>query len=78
MTQPPPGGSSPQPPRAPDGEQPAEETENLPARRGEERLAEPVVRTGMFGAHGTERLGQFVEVAAVRALALERRRAVHP
>src|ERR1700751_2593951 len=35
------------------GEPPAEENHNLPARRGEERLAEPVVRTGMFGATGT-------------------------
>ena len=38
----------------PGGETPAEETENLPARRGEERLAAPVVRTGMFGVHGTQ------------------------
>ena len=27
--------------------------ENLPARLGEERLAEPVVRTGMFGVQDT-------------------------
>jgi NADH-quinone oxidoreductase subunit C len=32
---------------------PAEEAENLPAKLGEERLAEPVVRTGMFGVQGT-------------------------
>src|ERR1700722_20283722 len=41
----------------PSGGQPpaeeAEENESLPAKRGEERLAEPVVRTGMFGVHGT-------------------------
>ena len=30
-----------------------EESENLPARRGEERLEAPVVRTGMFGVTGT-------------------------
>jgi NADH-quinone oxidoreductase subunit C len=41
------------PPPAPGGETPAEENENLPARRGEERLTAPVVRTGMFGVHGT-------------------------
>src|SRR5580704_15209011 len=46
MTQPPPGGSS-------GGEPPAEENESLPARLGEERLAAPVVRTGMFGVEGT-------------------------
>src|SRR5882724_10809501 len=48
MTQSPPGGSS--------GEPPAEEAEgnaSLPARRGEERLSAPVVRTGMFGVQGT-------------------------
>ncbi|HEY3686766.1 MAG TPA: NADH-quinone oxidoreductase subunit C, partial [Streptosporangiaceae bacterium] len=28
----------------------AQAADNLPARAGEERLAEPVVRTGMFGA----------------------------
>ena len=32
---------------------PAEEEASLPARLGEERLAEPVVRTGLFGVHGT-------------------------
>jgi len=36
------------------GETPSEESENLPARLGEERLAAPVVRTGMFGVHGTQ------------------------
>jgi NADH-quinone oxidoreductase subunit C len=41
------------PPSSSNGGRPAEESENLPARRGEERLAEPVVRTGMFGADGT-------------------------
>ena len=45
MTQPPPGASG--------GEPPAEENESLPARLGEERLAAPVVRTGMFGVEGT-------------------------
>jgi len=34
------------------GDEP-EDNENLPARRGEERLEEPVVRTGMFGVTGT-------------------------
>jgi NADH-quinone oxidoreductase subunit C len=37
----------------PGGTPPAEENANLPARLGEERLAAPVVRTGMFGVHGT-------------------------
>src|SRR3984885_3294514 len=32
------------------GEPPAEENDSLPAKLGEERLARPVVRTGMFGA----------------------------
>ena len=31
----------------------SEDGENLPAKLGEERLAEPVVRTGMFGVQGT-------------------------
>jgi NADH-quinone oxidoreductase subunit C len=35
------------------GEESAEDSENLPARRGEERLESPVVRTGMFGVTGT-------------------------
>jgi NADH-quinone oxidoreductase subunit C len=39
-----------QPPAA---EPPAEESANLPARLGEERLAEPVARTGMFGTTST-------------------------
>ncbi|MGH3280419.1 MAG: NADH-quinone oxidoreductase subunit C [Trebonia sp.] len=44
----------------PGGETPAEENEgngengNLPARLGEERLAAPVDRSGMFGVHGTQ------------------------
>src|SRR6202021_210158 len=46
MTQPPPGGSC-------GGEPPAEENESLPAKLGEERLAAPVVREGMFGVEGT-------------------------
>ena len=35
--------------------EPAEDDDaaNLPARRGEERLSEPVVRTGMFGTFGS-------------------------
>jgi NADH-quinone oxidoreductase subunit C len=38
----------------PVAEQPsAEENANLPARRGEDRLAEPVARTGMFGTTST-------------------------
>jgi NADH-quinone oxidoreductase subunit C len=35
------------------GETPTEENANLPARLGEERLAEPVARTGMFGTTST-------------------------
>jgi NADH-quinone oxidoreductase subunit C len=35
------------------GEPPAEENGGLPARQGEQRLAAPVVRSGMFGVHGT-------------------------
>ena len=31
-----------------------EDSENLPARRGEERLEAPVARTGMFGVQGTQ------------------------
>ncbi len=45
-----------QPPRAGSGgqaEPPAEADGNLPARLGEERLNEPVVRLGMFGVQGT-------------------------
>jgi len=37
----------------PGGEPPAEENGGLPARLGEERLAESVTRTGMFGAQTT-------------------------
>jgi NADH-quinone oxidoreductase subunit C len=37
----------------PSGEPPAEGNGGLPARLGEERLAAPVVRQGMFGVHGT-------------------------
>ena len=37
----------------PGGEPPAADEAGLPARRGEERLEAPVVRTGMFGADGT-------------------------
>jgi NADH-quinone oxidoreductase subunit C len=39
--------------QSPAEEAPAEENANLPARRGEERLAEPVARTGMFGTTST-------------------------
>jgi NADH-quinone oxidoreductase subunit C len=35
------------------GDPPAEENGGLPARQGEQRLAAPVVREGMFGVHGT-------------------------
>src|ERR1700751_4513753 len=35
------------------GEPPAEENDSLPAKLGEERLAAPGVRPGMFGVHGT-------------------------
>ena len=37
----------------PGGEPPAEDSAGLPARRGEERVAAPVVRTGMFGVTTT-------------------------
>jgi NADH-quinone oxidoreductase subunit C len=37
----------------PSGEPPAEGNGGLPAQLGEERLAAPVVRQGMFGVHGT-------------------------
>jgi NADH-quinone oxidoreductase subunit C len=37
----------------PSAEPPAEGNGGLPARLGEERLAAPVVREGMFGVHGT-------------------------
>jgi NADH-quinone oxidoreductase subunit C len=53
------GSQAPQgpvPPAAPGSEAAAPGPEpdgNLPARLGEERLAEPVVRTGMFGVQGT-------------------------
>ena len=47
------GAQAPQGPVPPATEAEAEAEENLPARLGEERLGEPVVRTGMFGAHDT-------------------------
>jgi NADH-quinone oxidoreductase subunit C len=48
----PPTPATPAAPPAPDAS--AEEAEaSLPARLGEERLAEPVVRTGLFGVHDT-------------------------
>ena len=47
------GSQAPQGPVPPVAEPEAEAEENLPARLGEERLAEPVVRTGMFGVQGT-------------------------
>ena len=43
------GAVPPGDPAAPDGA----DDGNLPARLGEERLAEPLVRTGMFGVQGT-------------------------
>jgi len=39
--------------QTPGGEQVPEGEPGLPAERGEERLAAPVVRTGMFGAEGS-------------------------
>jgi NADH-quinone oxidoreductase subunit C len=48
----PPTPATPAVPPAP-GTPPAEEEASLPARLGEERLAEPVVRTGLFGVQGT-------------------------
>ena len=47
------GGPPPPGPPGPAGEPPVEENANLPARLGEERLAEPVARTGMFGVTST-------------------------
>ena len=46
-----PEGTTPQSPSAAEPE--PDPDENLPARLGEERLAEPVVRTGMFGVQDT-------------------------
>ncbi|HYX60651.1 MAG TPA: hypothetical protein VE888_16785, partial [Streptosporangiaceae bacterium] len=48
----PPTPATPASPPAPDASAEEEEA-SLPARLGEERLAEPVVRTGLFGIHGT-------------------------
>src|SRR5262249_30756671 len=48
----PPPPATPAAPPAPDASA-EEEQASLPARLGEERLAEPVVRTGLFGIHGT-------------------------
>ena len=39
--------------QTPGEEPPAEANGGLPAKLGEQRLTAPVVRTGMFGAHGT-------------------------
>jgi NADH-quinone oxidoreductase subunit C len=48
------GSEAPQGPKPPaEGVSPAEADGNLPARRGEERLNEPVVRRGMFGVQDT-------------------------
>ncbi len=47
------GAQAPQGPVPPATEAEAEADENLPARLGEERLAEPVVRTGLFGVQDT-------------------------
>ena len=47
------GAQAPQGPVPPATEAEAEADENLPARLGEERLAEPVVRSGLFGVQDT-------------------------
>ena len=48
------GSAAPQGPVPPaDEAQSGEDAANLPARLGEERLAEPVIRMGMFGVQGT-------------------------
>jgi len=47
------GSQAPQGPVPPVAEPEPDPDENLPARLGEERLAEPVVRTGMFGVQDT-------------------------
>ena len=48
------GSQAPQGPTPPaGGVSPAEADANLPARLGEERLSEPVIRSGMFGVQDT-------------------------
>jgi len=49
------GGTRPPSPPGPGpgGEKPAVESDSLPARQGEQRLAEPVVRRGLFGVQDT-------------------------
>src|SRR5487761_451413 len=54
----------------PGGEPPAEENESLPARLGEERLAAPVVRTGMFGVEGTPDTSGYGGLPVVKTPAL--------
>jgi NADH-quinone oxidoreductase subunit C len=53
VTQSTPEGKTPGAAETPADDADATANENLPARRGEERLAAPVVRTGMFGVHDT-------------------------
>ena len=52
---------------SPGGEPPAEDNDNLPARRGEERLEAPVVRTGMFGVEGTPDTSGYGQLRVHRA-----------
>ena len=52
--------------------EPAEDDQsNLPARLGEERLAEPVVRTGMFGVSGTSDTSGYGRLRVHRAPPVE-------
>ncbi len=48
----------------------ARDADNLPARAGEERLARPVTRTGMFGTHTTGDTSGYDGVRVLRAPAL--------
>ena len=48
------------------------ETTPLPARRGEERLSPPVVRTGMFGVHGTPDTSGYGSLQVHQAAARQR------
>ncbi len=49
----------------------AEDDGNLPARLGEERLAEPVIRTGMFGVQGTPDTSGYGRLRVLRAPVLD-------
>lgn len=57
--------------QAPQGPVPAEADGGLPARLGTERLAEPVVRTGMFGVQDTPDTSGYGLLRVYRAPALD-------